>query len=216
MAVFGSGISKHGTLVEVPQPLVAADSYVMFNFESDPGKTTTSAFVKHIEKIPGVGFNVYLSIYLINTVQYNYLVLSPADLIGGTSYWTLTGDVLTPNGGANSLNVPGTVTASNPTSGGHLTTKSYVDTLVASASAVAGTTPSRYGTLAPGGFTGSPLQSNIVFTPALTSTAYNITVNAEDLRLWTVSNKTLSGCVLHTNSSTPLVSDVKWQAVQTI
>lgn len=61
-------------------------------------------------------------------------------------------------------------------------------------------------------FSGTELAYNVSFTTDFDNTNYAAFVNGEDVRTWSISNKTNSGFTINSNSSTALSGDVYWTA----
>lgn len=66
----------------------------------------------------------------------------------------------------------------------------------------------------PGSFGGSPLSASVTFTTPFSSVSYSIAITGEDSRTWSVENKSTSGFVINSNSSTPLSGLTYWTCVQ--
>ena len=63
-----------------------------------------------------------------------------------------------------------------------------------------------------GSFSGTPLTYDVTFVGTFTA-SYVVSVESEDPRDWTVSNKTSTGFRLNSNSTTALTNNVYWTAV---
>ncbi len=63
-------------------------------------------------------------------------------------------------------------------------------------------------------FIGSPKKYQVVFTSAMPSVNYTITITSADARVWTFENKTIDGFTINSNSNQLLVGEVHWQVVE--
>ena len=72
----------------------------------------------------------------------------------------------------------------------------------------------RGGIITGSSFSGTPLYYDVVLSPVFSST-YSVNINSYDVRDWSISNKTDSGFRVNSNSSTSLLSDVDWIAIET-
>jgi hypothetical protein len=64
-------------------------------------------------------------------------------------------------------------------------------------------------------FSGTPLSYIVTFTAPYSSN-YTLSVIGEDVRTWSISNKTLNGFTIHSNSSEVLSGDVYWTTIRII
>lgn len=64
-------------------------------------------------------------------------------------------------------------------------------------------------------FSGTPLSYIVTFTTPYSSN-YTLSVIGEDVRTWSISNKTLDGFTIHSNSSEILSGDVYWTTIRII
>lgn len=73
--------------------------------------------------------------------------------------------------------------------------------------------PSPYpkgGTIAAGGFTGSPRKASVVFAVPYPSDAYNIQIVGQDGRSWKYESKTANGFTINTQANAALTGEVSW------
>jgi hypothetical protein len=61
-------------------------------------------------------------------------------------------------------------------------------------------------------FTGNPKTFTVTFVIPYSDTSYSVTITGEDSRSWTISNKTINGFVVSSNSNIPLVGYVYWRS----
>ncbi len=62
-------------------------------------------------------------------------------------------------------------------------------------------------------FSGTPLYADVLFVGTFTS-SYVVVVESEEPRDWTISNKTISGFRINSNSTTGFTNSVYWQATE--
>jgi hypothetical protein len=63
-------------------------------------------------------------------------------------------------------------------------------------------------------FSGTPLVSSVTFSSAYSNTDYSISIMGEDIRTWSISNKSNSGFTINSNSSTSLEGTTYWQTIE--
>jgi hypothetical protein len=63
-------------------------------------------------------------------------------------------------------------------------------------------------------FSGTPLIYTASFIGTFTA-SYNITIESDDARFWTISNKTSNSFLINSNGSGLIISDVNWTAIET-
>jgi hypothetical protein len=62
-------------------------------------------------------------------------------------------------------------------------------------------------------FTGVPRKSTVAFTKPMPSASYSVHITGtNDVRSWTVESRTVTGFVINSNASAPLLGDVYWSA----
>lgn len=69
------------------------------------------------------------------------------------------------------------------------------------------------GTIPSSSFTGSTKTSSIIFTSSFAN-PYAVTITGEDIRSWTIENKTLNGFNINSNSSNNITGSTYWIAIQ--
>lgn len=68
----------------------------------------------------------------------------------------------------------------------------------------------QFGGVSGSSFSGQPLTYQVILTNPYQDTSYVITVTGEDMRMWSVSNKTPSRFFISSNSNVPLMGYVYW------
>jgi hypothetical protein len=101
------------------------------------------------------------------------------------------------------------VNVGTPTVSGDVANKGYVDTVIAASGASI-----QQGTIVGGTFAGNPKTVAVVFGTAFADTTYSITISSESQRIWTFSNKTVSGFLINANANRAFSENVDWVAVK--
>lgn len=78
---------------------------------------------------------------------------------------------------------------------------------------VSGGLKDEVGSILPTDFVGSPRKFTVILPVPALSTNFNVTVNAEDIRFWTIENKTINSFTINSNASTALTQSVFWQII---
>ena len=71
----------------------------------------------------------------------------------------------------------------------------------------------RNGVASSASFGGAPYTASITFGTPYPNTDYAVVLSGEDVRVWSIQNKTPSGFEINTNSNVPLLYDVDWITV---
>jgi hypothetical protein len=99
------------------------------------------------------------------------------------------------------------LSASVAVSASFATTASYV----LSASYVNSATHVEFGIISGSDFVGAPLIYNIFYTKLFPNTIYTVSIIGDEARIWSTTNRSVSGFTINSNSNAALTEMVMWR-----